>query len=163
MTRLFSRFSSPMKTTPCTGMARRRNASSESSVWLMVPSAVLAHSTSGICQRAKISANSNVSVSGTRSPPAPLDDKRSIRLRRQQQRGIDRDILKAGRQMWRSRHFQAIGLRQDARARHATQPFYRLAVCFFVQPGLHGFPVICLQRVGQRCGKNRLADARVGA
>ncbi|MNT57785.1 hypothetical protein D3C72_1951850 [compost metagenome] len=96
-------------------------------------------------------------------PARPLDDKRSIRLRRHQKRGIDRYILKVGRQMWRGRHFQAIGLRHDTGLRHATQSFHRLTVCFFLQPGLHGLPVICLQGVGQRRGKNRLADARVGA
>ena len=73
------------------------------------------------------------------------------------------NIVMLGRDVRRCGRAQAVSLEQNARGLEAAQPPDGLRVGFAFEAGLHRLPVIPVERLYQRGGKDGLADVRIGS
>jgi hypothetical protein len=146
--------SGPFTTTPARGRPRRRNASIDNSVWLMVPSV----------ERATMSTGRWSSVAeGYEHAPGALDHQEALRGRWLEFRHVDANTGAPCGLMWCDRLWQHIGFGKDALVVDLGEPAHGHGVGFWLDPGLHRLPITCIEMAEQPRGDDGLADIGIGA
>ena len=148
---------------PCSLMERRAIASSESKVWLMVPSEVLAHRIAGRPQDAKTSIWRRSGESGTINPPAPSitsgPGRAGIASWLASIRTPSRAAAMCGDAGSLSRYASG-RMRSAAKPRKAAHGF---AVRLALKARLHRLPVARAERARERRAEHGLANSCVRA
>ena len=154
---------SPVKTMPCSLIERRAIASSDSKVWLMVPSEVLAHRIAGRPQDAKTSIWRRSGESGTINPPAPSITSGPGRAGIASRPWLDPRALPRRGYVRRCGQLEAVGFGQDALLAQPRKAAHGFAVRFALKPRLDRLPIARAERARERRAEHGLANPCVRA
>ncbi len=144
-------------------MERRAIASSESKVWLMVPSEVLAHRIAGRPQDAKTSIWRRSGESGTINPPAPSITSGPGRAGIASWLASIRSALPRRGDVRRCGQLEPVRLGEDAVCAQPRKAAHGFAVRLALKARLHRLPIARAERARERRAEHGLANSCVRA